>query len=102
MITNLELISHFNHIIIVTSIIIIFGVPEGFNEIYLIFNGYFIEKMRKQNILVKTLNDTEILGSVNDICIDKMEIITLGNMEVSAFYIEGKDIRLNHILLLCL
>ena len=50
--------------------------------------------MKREHNLVKHLDKSEAMGNVNNVCTDKTGTLTLGVMRVTAFFIEGKDIRL--------
>jgi Ca2+-transporting ATPase len=59
------------------------SVPEGLPTIATTILALGIQDMRKQNILVRSLNAVEALGSVQTICLDKTGTITQNRMVVT-------------------
>ena len=69
-----------------------FHLNNGFIE----ENNLIIKKDGNNITLVKHLDKSEAMGNVNNVCTDKTGTLTLGVMRVTAFYIEGEDIRLSN------
>ena len=76
--------------------IIIVAVPEGLPMAVSISLAYSVERMKKDNILVKNLNAPEIMAGVEEICTGKTSTLTAGDMKVRAIYTEGKFIYNDH------
>ncbi|CAL6019787.1 Sodium/potassium-transporting_ATPase alpha chain [Hexamita inflata] len=63
--------------------IIVANVPEGLSLSITVTLSLAAKRMAKKNVLVKSLNDVETLGSVSVICSDKTGTITRNQMTVS-------------------
>ena len=83
-----------NAFIIAVTVIVV-AIPEGLPMAVTIALAYSVDKMKREHNLVKHLDKSEAMGNVNNVCTDKTGTLTLGQMKVTAFYIEGQDIRLS-------
>ena len=70
--------------------IVIVAVPEGLPMAVSISLAYSVDKMKKDSILVKNLESPEKMAGVEEICTGKTSTLTSGDMNVAAFYTEGK------------
>jgi len=91
--TSHELDVLVNAFIIAVTVIVV-AIPEGLPMAVTIALAYSVDKMKREHNLVKHLDKSEAMGNVNNVCTDKTGTLTLGVMRVTAFYIEGEDIRL--------
>ena len=66
--------------------IIVANVPEGLSLAITVSLSNAAKRLSKQQILVKSLNDVETLGSVSVICSDKTGTLTMNQMTVCAIY----------------
>ena len=83
-----------NAFIIAVTVIVV-AIPEGLPMAVTIALAYSVDKMKREHNLVKHLDKSEAMGNVNNVCTDKTGTLTEGVMKVSAFFIEGQDIRLD-------
>ena len=83
-----------NAFIIAVTVIVV-AIPEGLPMAVTIALAYSVDKMKREHNLVKHLDKSEAMGNVNNVCTDKTGTLTLGQMRVTAFFIEGKDIRIS-------
>ena len=84
-----------NAFIIAVTVIVV-AIPEGLPMAVTIALAYSVDKMKREHNLVKHLDKSEAMGNVNNVCTDKTGTLTEGVMKVSAFFIEGQDIRLDN------
>jgi len=79
----------------VTSVAIaVAAIPEGLAVTVTVVLAIGMQRILKQNALVKRLLEAEILGSTNVICVDKTGTITEGNMQVVKIVTEDMNIDL--------
>lgn len=71
---------------------IVAAVPEGLLPAITIILAIGMQRLAKQNSLVRKMNATETLGSVSVICSDKTGTITQGEMQVSEIITETHKI----------
>ncbi|MDK2849788.1 MAG: P-type Ca2+ transporter type [Candidatus Woesearchaeota archaeon] len=64
------------------------AIPEGLPAVIVLTLASAAKTMSKKNALIRKLNVTESLGSVNVICTDKTGTITEGKMKVRDFYFD--------------
>uniref|UniRef100_UPI001145B9B9 HAD-IC family P-type ATPase n=1 Tax=Anaplasma marginale TaxID=770 RepID=UPI001145B9B9 len=62
------------------------SVPEGLPTIATTTLALGMRDMRKRNIIIRSLNAVEALGSVQTICLDKTGTITQNKMAVAQVY----------------
>jgi P-type Ca2+ transporter type 2C len=82
------------------------AVPEGLPTVATTTLALGINRMRRQNVLVRRLSAIETLGCIQTICLDKTGTLTENRMTVAAIYAggesmqvhEGRCMRDNHIL----
>ena len=91
--TSHELDVLVNAFIIGVTVIVV-AIPEVLPMAVTIALAYSVDKMKKEHNLVKHLDKSEAMGNVNNVCTDKTGTLTLGVRRVTAFYIEGEDMRL--------
>ena len=82
-----------NAFIIAVTVIVV-AIPEGLPMAVTIALAYSLDKMKREHNLVKHLDKAEAMGNVNNVCTDKTGTLTLGEMRIAAFYIEGKVMKL--------
>ncbi len=83
-----------NAFIIAVTVIVV-AIPEGLPMAVTIALAFSVDKMKREHNLVKHLDKSEAMGNVNNVCTDKTGTLTLGVMQVVAFYIKEKNIRID-------
>ncbi|KAL7070981.1 hypothetical protein ACQ4LE_009717 [Meloidogyne hapla] len=79
--TLLDLL-HFYSILFTGLIVLLIANPEGIPIALLLSMEYSFNKMKKDNYLIKNMDDCETMGNVTNICIDKTGALTTNKMNV--------------------
>ncbi len=79
---------HQSIIIAISIMVAVF--PEGLPASITIALSLAVERLAKNNVIIKRLSSVETLGNVNYICTDKTGTITQHNMTVKEYFISGK------------
>ncbi len=82
----------------VTSVaLIVAAVPEGLPTMVAITLAFNMQKMAKNNALVRKLIACETIGSVNVVCSDKTGTLTENRMTVVDVWCDGKDVPVEKV-----
>lgn len=82
----------------VTSVaLIVAAVPEGLPTMVALTLAFNVQKMAKNNALVRKLIACETIGSVNVICSDKTGTLTENRMTVVDVWVDGKNVAVDNI-----
>lgn len=79
-----------DYLIIGVSIVVV-AVPEGLPLAVTISLAFSVQKMFKENNLVRKLHASETMGGAHEICSDKTGTLTQNKMTVMALYISGQS-----------
>jgi len=82
--------------LIIAITIVVVAVPEGLPLAVTISLAYSVQKMMKDNNLVRKLEACETMGGATDICCDKTGTLTQNRMTVVEAFIGNKSFKIPH------
>lgn len=87
------------HQLIISITILVVAVPEGLPLASTLALAFSIQRMMKDNNLVRHLEACETMGSITAICTDKTGTLTLNDLKVQQFWIGGISMELGKLTL---
>ena len=79
------------NICIIAVVLLIVAIPEGLPLAVSIAMALSIERMKKDEILIKNLESVQSAAMLHDLCISKTGVVTMGDLKVTRFHIGSSN-----------